>query len=217
MYYEKWGFMLIFWNLAGVPMSYCHCTLYLALHDPSTYHWNPWVLAVWAVAYLFMYWVWDTCNSQKNFFRAQERGVTVDRKSFPQLPWKYVENPRSIPTKTGDSILCSGWCKSSPRAQVTQLTRVDGMARKVHYTCDVFFAISWGLITGSNSPFPWFYACFFTVMIIHRARRDIMRCRERYGEAWMEYERRVPYLFIPVSFADMLHKDELTSLVRHLR
>jgi delta24(24(1))-sterol reductase len=37
-------------------------------------------------------------------------------------------------------------------------------------------------------------------MIIHRARRDIMRCRERYGEAWMEYERRVPYLFIPVSF-----------------
>ena len=24
MYYEKWGFMLIFWNLAGVPLSYCH-------------------------------------------------------------------------------------------------------------------------------------------------------------------------------------------------
>ncbi|KAH2246813.1 C-24(28) sterol reductase [Aspergillus fumigatus] len=182
MYYEKWGFMLIFWNLAGVPMSYCHCTLYLAYHDPSTYHWNPWVLAVWAVAYLFMYWVWDTCNSQKNYFRAQERGVTVDRKTFPQLPWKYIENPQSIPTKTGDSILCSGWF---------------GMARKVHYTCDVFFAISWGLITGFNSPFPWFYPCFFTVMIIHRARRDINRCRERYGEAWMEYERRVPYLFIP--------------------
>lgn len=98
-------------------MSYCHCTLYLAYHDPSTYHWNPWVLAVWAVAYLFMYWVWDTCNSQKNYFRAQERGVTVDRKTFPQLPWKYIENPQSIPTKTGDSILCSGWCKSlSPGA-----------------------------------------------------------------------------------------------------
>ncbi|GES63787.1 Delta(24(24(1)))-sterol reductase [Aspergillus terreus] len=182
MYYEKWGFMLIFWNLAGVPMSYCHCTLYLASHHPSTYRWNPVVLLAWAIAYLFVYWVWDTCNSQKNFFRAQERGVSVDRKSFPQLPWKFVKDPEVIRTKTGDSILCSGWY---------------GMARKVHYTCDWFFAMSWGLVTGFQSPFPWFYPVFFTVMIIHRARRDIERCRERYGDAWTEYERRVPYLFIP--------------------
>jgi delta24(24(1))-sterol reductase len=70
----------------------------------------------------------------------------------------------------------------------------------MHYTCDWFFAISWGLITGFDSPFPWFYSIFFTVMIIHRARRDIQRCRERYGEAWKEYEKQVPWLFIPVSF-----------------
>lgn len=37
-------------------------------------------------------------------------------------------------------------------------------------------------------------------MIAHRALRDIQRCRRKYGEAWLEYERRVPYLFIPVSF-----------------
>ena len=36
-------------------------------------------------------------------------------------------------------------------------------------------------------------------MIVHRAYRDIQRCKEKYGEAWKEYERRVPYLFIPVS------------------
>lgn len=82
---------------------------------------------------------------------------------------------------------------------LTGIVRADGLARKIHYTCDWFFAMSWGLITGFNSPFPWFYSVFFTVMIIHRARRDIERCRERYGEAWEEYERRVPYLFIPVS------------------
>ena len=77
----------------------------------------------------------------------------------------------------------------------------DAYARKIHYTCDVFFATSWGLITGFKSPFPWFYPLFFIAMITHRASRDIARCRERYGETWMEYERRVPYLFIPVSFA----------------
>ncbi|KAL7355222.1 C-24(28) sterol reductase [Histoplasma ohiense] len=182
MYYEKLGFLLIFWNMAGVPMTYCHCTLYLDRNHPSTYHWSPWALAFLYVSYIFAYWVWDTSNSQKNMFRAQEHGFMVDRKTFPQLPWKVAKNPECIRTETGDSILCSGWF---------------GLARKVHYTCDFYFAGCWGLITGFKSPFPWFYPVFFTVMIIHRARRDIHRCRIKYGAAWEEYERRVPYLFIP--------------------
>jgi delta24(24(1))-sterol reductase len=40
MYFEKLGFLLTFWNLAGVPFTYCHCALYLANHDPATYRWN---------------------------------------------------------------------------------------------------------------------------------------------------------------------------------
>lgn len=111
MYHEKWGFMLIFWNLAGVPLSYCHCSIYLANHAPSVYHWNSYALTFLFASYLVVYWAWDTCNSQKNAFRAQERGVYVERKAFPQLPWQIVENPDYIQTSTGDSILCSGWCK----------------------------------------------------------------------------------------------------------
>jgi Delta24(24(1))-sterol reductase len=64
----------------------------------------------------------------------------------------------------------------------------------------MYFAICWGLITGFNSPFPWLYPVFYACMIAHRATRDIQRCRVKYGEAWAEYERRVPYLFIPVRF-----------------
>lgn len=50
-----------------------------------------------------------------------------------------------------------------------------------------------------RSPFPWFYPLFFCCMIAHRASRDIHRCRKKYGDGWLEYERTVPYLFIPVS------------------
>ncbi|KAI9716524.1 MAG: hypothetical protein M1812_005255 [Candelaria pacifica] len=182
MYHEKLGFMLIFWNLAGVPLSYCHCTLYLANHAPSTYHWNPIALAIFYISYLFVYWIWDTTNGQKNYFRHQERGGAKPRRSFPQLPWQYVENPRTIMTSTGDSIFVDGWY---------------GYARKIHYTCDMFFALSWGLITGFKSPFPWFYPAFFAIMISHRAYRDIQKCEAKYGEAWQEYKRQVPYLFIP--------------------
>ncbi|KAK5798329.1 hypothetical protein VI817_004620 [Penicillium citrinum] len=184
MYYEKWGFMLIFWNLAGVPLSYCHCTIYLANHDPSEYHWNRYFLAFLYIAYLFVYWVWDTTNSQKNRFRQQERGAMVQRNTFPQLPWQTLENPKTLTTPDGSKILVDGWY---------------GKARKIHYTCDLFFALNWGLITGFSSPFPWFYPVFFACMISHRALRDIQRCRTKYGETWAEYERQVPYLFIPVS------------------
>ena len=124
IYYEKWGWMLIFWNLAGVPLTYCHGAIYLANNHPSTYHWNRIFLAFLYISYLFVYWVWDTCNSQKNRFRQMERGTLVERKTFPVLPWLTIKNPDTIKTKTGDSILVDGWYK---------------YARKIHYTCDVYF------------------------------------------------------------------------------
>lgn len=102
--------MLIFWNLAGVPLSYCHCTIYLANHHPSVYAHSKPVLAAFYISYLFVYWVWDTSNSQKNMFRAEEKGTMQDRRTFPQLPWKAIKNPRKIETDAGDSLLVDGWC-----------------------------------------------------------------------------------------------------------
>ncbi|KAJ4306276.1 C-24(28) sterol reductase [Collariella sp. IMI 366227] len=173
MYYEKWGFMLIFWNLSGVPLSYCHCTLYLANHAPEEYRWNKVALVGLYAAYLFFYWIWDSCNSQKNRFRAMERGTLIKRNTFPQVPWQTLHNPKTIETGLGDKILADGWY---------------GLARKIHYTADVFFATSWGLITGFNSPFP---------LVLSGVLRNHDCAPEKYGEAWLEYERQVPYLFIP--------------------
>lgn len=190
IYYEKWGFMLIFWNLAGVPLSYCHCTVYLANHDPATYRWNRPFLAALFVGYLFWYWVWDSAAAQKNTLRANQRGKKVERNAFPQMPWRKLDNPKTIKVADGNDLLCDGWYK---------------YARKIHYTSDMYFALCWGLVTGFDSPFPWFYPVFFVIMIAHRAARDVQRCRERYGEAWVEYEKTVPYLFIPVCFIVALH------------
>ncbi|KZL77316.1 delta(24)-sterol reductase (ergosterol biosynthesis ERG4/ERG24 family protein) [Colletotrichum tofieldiae] len=184
MYFEKLGFLLTFWNMAGVPFTYCHCALYLANHDPSEYHWNPYALTALIVAYLFFYWMWDSANGQKNAFRHQERGQLIKRKTFPQVPWQAIENPKVIETDAGDRIMVDGWF---------------AIIRKPNYVPDMFFSFAWGLITGFKSPFPWFYFVFFMIMIIHRTNRDINRCRRKYGEAWKHYEREVPYLFIPSS------------------
>lgn len=142
--------MLIFWNLAGVPLSYCHCTIYLANHSPSVYHWNRFALVALYVTYLFTYWVWDTANSQKNRFRQHESGNLITRKTFPQLPWQTVKDPKTIPTDTGDSLLVDGWCKSRRTAKSCEL-RTDTLqtVKLAKYTTPV---ISYSPLVGASSP-----------------------------------------------------------------
>ncbi|ODV90697.1 hypothetical protein CANCADRAFT_2426 [Tortispora caseinolytica NRRL Y-17796] len=182
MFYEKFGFMLLFWNMAGVPFTYCNSMLFLANHDPSEYAW-PWYYNLFVTSLLvFCYWVFDTANSQKNRFRQQMLGTLKLRKAFPQLPYQTIENPSYIKCKNGGSLLTDGWY---------------GKARKIHYAADWFQALSWSLITGFSSPPAYFYPAFFLVVLLHRASRDIERCRRKYGKDWEEYERQVPYLFIP--------------------
>lgn len=189
MYYEKWGFMLIFWNLFGVFLLYCYCILYFVNYDFLMYRWNRYFLVVFYVVYLFVYWVWDMINSQKNVFRVIEKGKLVKCKMFFQLLWQVVKNFKVIEMGLGDKILVDGWY---------------GKVRKIYYSCDMFFVLSWGLIIGFESLFLWFYGVFFMIMIVYRVWRDIYWCREKYGEVWKEYERQVFYLFILVSLIFIL-------------
>jgi hypothetical protein len=47
--------------------------------------------------------------SQKSIFRMEQQGLYVPRASFPQLPWRKLENPKYIETKHGNKLLISGW------------------------------------------------------------------------------------------------------------
>lgn len=80
-----------------------------------------------------MYWMWDSANGQKNAFRHKEKGQLIKRNTFPQVPWQSIENPKTIETDTGDHIMVDGWF---------------AIIRKPNYVPDMFFSMSWGLITG---------------------------------------------------------------------
>ena len=178
--HEKWGWMLIFWNLAGVPFVYCFNSMYIASRPPI----EPSIAYTAACFALLLgaYYVWDTANSQRNRFRMQLNGSYVKRKAFPQLPWGTLDSPRCLATAAGPKLLVDGWWR---------------YARKPHYTADALMALSWGLICGFEGVLPYFYAMFFVVMIVHRAARDNARCCRKYGTDWDAYRREVPYLFIP--------------------
>lgn len=177
---EKWGWMLVFWNLAGVPFLYTFNSWYLASRPPFE-HSLPYTIMCFALL-LGAYYVWDTAQSQRNRFRMMERGTYVERRAFPQLPWGTLRSPRTLETRSGSKLLVDGWWR---------------YARKIHYTADVAMALSWGLICGFDHFLPYLYFSFFVVMIGHRARRDIERCRRKYGEDWDRYVREVPWLFVP--------------------
>jgi len=183
IFYEKWGWMLIFWNFAGVPFVYAFSSAYLASRPPFEH--AAWFQIGLFLALLGAYYVWDTSQSQRNRFRMMERGTFIKRRAFPQLPWGTLKNPRYLETASGSKLLTDGWWR---------------YARKIHYSCDVVMALSWGLVCGTEHFLPYFYVTFFVGMIGHRAHRDIQRCRAKYGDDWDRYCAEVPHLFIPGVF-----------------
>ena len=180
IFYEKWGFMLIFWNMSGVPFTYCYSSIYL-LHRGPLHYSAAYNAAIYAML-LVAYYVWDTANSQKNRFRMMERGTYLARWTFPQLPWGTLQNPKYLVTEHGSKLLLGGWW---------------GYARKIHYTADLFMALSWGLITGVESGLPYFFFVFFLIVLTHRTSRDMDKCAKKYGADWDRYCKAVPYIFFP--------------------
>ena len=187
IFYEKWGWMLIYWNLAGVPFVYAFHAYYILVNSLRTQQPNEGVsmtlIIVLFVVLFLAYYIWDSSQAQKNRFRMQQRGTYVPRSAFPQVPWNTLKNPKYLKTECGSTLLTDGWWQ---------------YCRKPHYTADICMASCWALSCHQwPGLLPYFYPAFFTGMIIHRYTRDIARCQAKYGKDWKAYCERVPYAFIP--------------------
>lgn len=53
------------------------------------------------------------------------------------------------------------------------------------------------LLPGLSHLLPYFYVLYFTALLVHREARDEQQCLQKYGRAWQEYCKRVPYRIIP--------------------
>ncbi|KAJ8605104.1 hypothetical protein CTAYLR_000402 [Chrysophaeum taylorii] len=115
------------------------------------------------------YFVFRGANSQKDLFRSDFR-----RAEQRGIRW--------IETASGRKLIISGFW---------------GAARKINYTGDWLMSLAWCLLTGFNSPIPYFYCTYFAVLLVHRAMRDDHACARKYGDDWPKYKALVPYVFIP--------------------
>ncbi|KAK9236225.1 ergosterol biosynthesis ERG4/ERG24 [Lipomyces kononenkoae] len=161
---DGFGFMLAFGDLALVPFTYTLQARYLAT-NPVHLGWLgvAGIVALNAIGY----YIFRASNSEKDAFRNGDPSVA---------------HLRYIKTKSGSTLLTSGWW---------------GMSRHPNYFGDWLMGLSWCLPTGFNTPITYFYFLYFVILLIHREARDDLKCGNKYGDDWKEYKRLVRWKIVP--------------------
>lgn len=178
MFHERFGWMLNFWNICGVPFLYCYQSLYIFKNQEYLSQTLSLEFVIFVFIFLVLgYYIFDSANCQKASIKQ-----SVRRNTFPQVPWGILQEPIQFIKTPYGNLLVDGWYT---------------YARKMQYTGDIMMALAWGLLCGFKSPLPYFYCFFFTSMIIHRQTRDEIRCKNKYGKYWDEYVKKVPNVFFP--------------------
>jgi delta14-sterol reductase len=72
-----------------------------------------------------------------------------------------------------------------------------GVGRKLNYTGELCMYVAWSLTTGLGSVIPFLLPLWLGVLFPHRAWRDDLRCRAKYGPLWDDYCKRAKFRMIP--------------------
>ncbi len=165
-----WGVM------AWVPAVYTLTVQYLVLH-PNDLPW-PLAAAIFVIGISAIY-INYAADAQRQRVRTMNGATTV---------WGRPPDLIRAPYTTADGrqheslLLASGWWV---------------IARHFHYVPEIALALAWSLPAGFTNFVPYFYVVYLTILLTDRAKRDDRRCHRKYGAAWEEYCRRVPWKIIP--------------------
>ncbi|XP_069702526.1 delta(14)-sterol reductase TM7SF2 isoform X2 [Periplaneta americana] len=114
------------------------------------------------------------------------RGSNLQKNEFRKNPLNpALAHLETIPTQRGRKILVSGWW---------------GWVRHPNYLGDIIMHWTWASCCGIAHPLPYIVPLFVTLLLLHRAKRDDARCKQRYNAAWERYSNRVQYHVIPRVF-----------------
>jgi delta14-sterol reductase/lamin-B receptor len=165
--HDHFGFMLCFGDTVWVPFTYSVQAYYLTSRVRTL---PPWAVVLSALLFAAGYLIFRITNLQKHRFR-------VD----PERPI-WGKTPEYIQTEQGNKLLVSGFW---------------GWSRHFNYVGDILMALAWSLPCLFGSLLPYFYPVYFSILLIHRERRDFNRCYAKYGKDWEQYCRRVRWRILP--------------------
>ena len=168
LFAEKIGFKLIWGCIVFYPFFYT-----LGLHPlvATATSVTPSVAAACGGIFLLGYTLSRGANNQKFAYRVDPARPFL----FGLVPQRAVPNSR---------LLCSGWW---------------ALARHINYFGEILMALGIALpaALATGSWLPLTYPLYYVALLVPRALEDGRICAAKYGAAWAEYCRRVPYLIIP--------------------
>ncbi|HYE33887.1 DUF1295 domain-containing protein [Methylocaldum sp.] len=165
--HEKFGWMLCWGDLVWLPFTYTLQAQYLVNH---THDLPAWGITAIVALNLLGYTIFRGANIQKHRFRRNP-----DRPVWGRPP-EYIETAKAT------LLLTSGWW---------------GLSRHMNYFGDLMIALSWCLPTAFGHALPYFHIVYFSILLVHRERRDDTMCLAKYGEDWRRYRARVPWRIVP--------------------
>jgi 7-dehydrocholesterol reductase len=172
--------MYICWGcLCFIPGVYASVSMYLAS--------KPVVLGpFWASAILML----GVLSCIVNYL-ADRQKLEVRRTNGQCLVWG--RRPEVI---RADYRLRSG----EKRTSLLLVSGYWSLARHFHYVPELALAFLWTVPATFAHVMPYSYFIWLLLLLVHRTFRDDTKCREKYGQHWDEYCRRVPYKMIPYIF-----------------
>ncbi len=165
--HERFGFMLSWGCLVWVPFTFSLQAQYLVTHGHDLS--LPATIAIVALN-AGGYFLFRSSNLQKHRFRLDPSGKIWGRR------------PTFIRTVRGTQLLTSGFW---------------GIARHLNYTGDLMMGLAWCLPCKFGHVLPYFYFIYFSILLIHRERRDDQHCARRYGTDWDTYRAKVKWRMVP--------------------
>jgi 7-dehydrocholesterol reductase len=177
--HDRFGFYICWGVCAWLPIVYTLAGLYLVDH-PRDLGWfgSIFLFAVGLASIAVNY----SADEQRQRVRATAGATEVWGRPPELIQATYTP---ADGRQRQNLLLVSGWW---------------GVARHFHYLPELGLAIAWTLPVGFDRPLAWFYPLFLAILLTHRSLRDDERCARKYGEAWDEYRRRVPWRMLPGVF-----------------
>lgn len=178
--------MLAWGDCVWLPFTYTLQSQFLLRHPVEL---SAFTTTLYAVIGVGAYIIFRLANDQKDYCRkmieSSETQADLDRlrvccgRRVTFIPAQY--SVASGEVRQSYLLTCGFW----------------GVSRHLNYFADLIGCFIYCACCGFTHALPFFYLAFMTILLAHRCGRDEAKCRGKYGDAWKQYEKEVPYRIIP--------------------
>lgn len=174
---DRFGYMLVWGTLCFMPLIHTLQNLYLVAHPGLALSYSTCALLfVGGITCTILNYDSDT---QRHRVRSSNGNCTVWGRPPTLIRAEY---------KTADGV---------KHTNLLLASGYHGLARHFHYLPDIIQLAIYAFPAGFSRFLPWTYFFYLTTLLVDRTWRIDEKCLIKYGKAYEEYMRMVPYRLIP--------------------